>query len=274
MAPKNVGVLLWQLQSGLGSRPRDSEAEAALDCLPPETLVCKYESPSQMEAAARSVDDGGYCVFLDVPERIVFNERRQMGIKRTEYFDKPAISIAKMVTRPHEVVTDWLIHEIQEKMRDMGMRYLTYLSNVGRAKIQHKEPDCALLPRNLPSGRTNEWPTLVVEIGKSESEVALDRDARNWIWKSGGDVKVAITAEVSRSKLTVRRYGRSGTRGVGVLQTITVNKSGQSPIRVTGDRLRIPFEDLFLRTPARNQGDFIFTETELQDWAEFVWEHF
>ncbi|EGE03496.1 hypothetical protein TEQG_08638 [Trichophyton equinum CBS 127.97] len=36
-----------------------SEAKATLSCLPKDTPAFEYESASQMEAAARSVDDGG-----------------------------------------------------------------------------------------------------------------------------------------------------------------------------------------------------------------------
>lgn len=44
-----------------GRRRRDSEAEAALACLPKKTCVFQYENTSQMEAAVHSVDavEGG-----------------------------------------------------------------------------------------------------------------------------------------------------------------------------------------------------------------------
>ncbi|KAK2794130.1 hypothetical protein FQN52_009212 [Onygenales sp. PD_12] len=274
MAPRHVDTFLQQIRSGSQKRRRDSEAEAALDSLPKNTPVCKYDTPSQMEAAARSVDDGGYCVFLDVPESLIFDDRRKMGIKRTDYFCKPKILIAKMPTKPHELATGWLVPEITLKMLEMGMRFNTYLANFGTANIGHKEPDLALIPQNLPSGRTDKWPTLVVETGKSEGHKALDRDARWWVQASAGEVRVVITIKVSRTIITVRRYGQPGKTRAAIIQTITMARRGQKPIRITGGPLRIPFRELFLRDETRNQGDFIFTEAELEAWANYVWKYF
>ncbi|EEP75878.1 predicted protein [Uncinocarpus reesii 1704] len=157
----------------------------------------------------------------------------------------------------------------------MGMRFNTYLVSIGSATIENKEPDYAVQPLNLPAGRTPKWPTLVVETGKSQSHHDLDRVARQWIQKSAGEVKVALTIKVSRTMVTIRRYGRSGITRAAVLQTITVEKRGQnSPVRVAGGPLIIPFIDLFLRTAVRNQADITFNDTELEEWANIVWKSF
>ncbi|KAM5463508.1 hypothetical protein MauCBS54593_007502 [Microsporum audouinii] len=180
-----------------------------------------------------------------------------------------------MVTKPHEVATGWLRDEISTKISSMGMRFHAYLMSIGSAAIEHKEPDYAVQPFNLPTGRTPKWPTLVVETGKSQRHSDLDRVARRWIQKSAGDVKVVLTVQVSRTRLTVRRYGRSGITRAAVLQTITVEKRGQnSPVRIVGGPLIIPFTDLFLRTAVGNQADIIFNNTELEEWANFAWETF
>ncbi|KAM5429333.1 hypothetical protein McanMca71_002982 [Microsporum canis] len=229
-----------------------------------------------MEAAACSVNDGsgGYCVFHDVAESLILLDGRQ-GIKKREYFPMSKILIAEMVTKPHEVATGWLQDEISTEISSMGMRFHAYLMSIGSAAIEHKEPDYAVQPLNLPAGRTPKWPTLVVKTGKSQRHSDLDRVAKQWIQKSAGDVKVVLTVQVSRTKLTVRRYGRSGITGAAVLQTITVEKRGQkSPVRITGGPLIIPFTDLFLRTAVGNQADIIFNNTELEEWANFVWKTF
>lgn len=82
MAAQNVHTY-----HALGRHCRDSEAEVALACLPKETCVFQYESMSQMEAAAHGVadadvdvDEGGYCVFINVPESIVGRDREAVEI--------------------------------------------------------------------------------------------------------------------------------------------------------------------------------------------------
>ncbi|EFR05554.1 hypothetical protein MGYG_08570 [Nannizzia gypsea CBS 118893] len=276
--PQSVESFLWQQQPGPEKCCRwDSEAEDALKCLPKDTPVFKYEGASQMEAAARSVDDGsgGYCVFHDVVDSLILLDCKQKGIKRREFFTKSKILITKMLTQAHEVATEWIQEEMVAKISSMSMKFHAYLVGIGSATIEHKEPDYAVRPLNLPVGRTPKWPTLVIETGKSQSHSDLDRVARRWIQKSSGDVKMVLTVKVSRTKLTVQRYGRSGITRAAVLQTITVEKRGQkSPVHIAGGPLIIPFTDLFLRTAVRNQADIIFNNAELEEWAKFVWETF
>ncbi|EGD95382.1 hypothetical protein TESG_08378 [Trichophyton tonsurans CBS 112818] len=73
-----------------------SEAKATLSCLPKDTPAFEYESASQMEAAARSVDDGGggYCAFHDA-ESFILLDTRQKGTKKRRFFPTSRILIAK-----------------------------------------------------------------------------------------------------------------------------------------------------------------------------------
>ncbi|DAA74806.1 TPA_exp: Uncharacterized protein A8136_2224 [Trichophyton benhamiae CBS 112371] len=278
LPPQSVDNFLRQLQLGFEKcHPRDSEAEAALSCLPKDTPVFKYESASQMETAARSVDNGsgGYCVFYNVVDGLILLNTKQKRIRKREYFPISRLLVAKMLSEPHEVATEWLHDELVVKISSMGMRFHAYLVSIGSTTIEHKEPDYSARPRNLPLGRTRKWPTLVVETGKSQSHSDLDRVARRWIQKSAGDVKIVLTIQVSRTELTIRRYGRSGITRATIPQTITIEKRGQnSPIHIVGNPLIIPFADLFLRTAIRNQGDIIFNNTELEELAKLVWESF
>lgn len=181
-----------------------------------------------------------------------------------------------------EVATEWLNDAVHDSMADMSMRFRTYLVGLGSTITENKEPDLSLQPLNLPSGRSKKWPTLVIETGHSEGHNALDNDARRWIQKSNGQVKVAITVKVSRTKITIRRYGRLGRTRAAILQTITITMArrglgrgrGQQPIHITGGPLRIPFCDIFLRAPVKNQGDFVYTQTDLEEWACLVWGRF
>lgn len=45
-------------------------------------------------------------------------------------------------------------------------------------------------------------------------------------------------------------------------------------LSLTGGPLRIPFRDLFLKDPVGDQGDLIFQQSDLEEWAEAIWKHF
>lgn len=113
----------------------------------------------------------------------------------------------------------------------------------------------SLRPINLPPGGSAKWPTMVVESGLSGSHDVLDSNARWWIRKSNGHVRVVITVTVSRTEFTVKRYAPSGRTRAAICQTITVSRREHQPTRVTGGPLRIPFRDVFLRAPRGNQRD-------------------
>ncbi|KAL1960578.1 hypothetical protein VTO42DRAFT_7157 [Malbranchea cinnamomea] len=274
MISQNLESYLHLRQYESGERPGDSEAEVALACLPKETPVYRYESVSQMEGAAHTVRDGGYCVFVDVPQRVVTRDREAVRIGRISYYSESKVLIARMPSEPHEVATGWLNDAIHDSLGEMGMRFRTYLVSKGSALVEYKEPDLSLRPRNLPPGRSGKWPTLVVETGYTESHRRLDNDARWWIQKSNGRVKVVITVKVSRTKVTIKRYGRLGRTRASILQIVTMARRGQQPIHITGSPLRIPFHDVFLREPVGNQGDFVYTQSELDEWANLIWEHY
>lgn len=62
----------------------------------------------------------------------------------------------------------------------MGMDWETEEEDLGSSTAEqiHKEPDVWIQPATLPAGRSAEWPTLVVEVGRSESQASLDQDSR------------------------------------------------------------------------------------------------
>lgn len=271
MMPQTVHTYLPQQHDG-PRQFKDSEAAAALTRLPPDTPVYRYQSMPQMEATARTVDnESGLCVFLDVPERIVGDDRELLPFKTITFYPTSKTLIAKMPRRPHEVATEWLHDKIVgDILRDMGMRSISQLKSIGSATIDHKEADYTVQPKRLPRGRSRKWPSLVVETGFTETHGKLAADADWWLRQSNGDVKVVITIKVSKTKVTIRRWG-----GQAVLkQEIVMRKHNRRPATITGAPLRIPFRDLFLRDPVRNQGDLIFRQEDLEEWAEAIWEEY
>ncbi|EEH35151.1 hypothetical protein PAAG_06198 [Paracoccidioides lutzii Pb01] len=134
---------------------QDIEAEAALSCLPKETPVYQYQSMPQMAVTARTVDDeSGYCVFVDVPERIVGDDRERVGFRKITIFPKSKTLIAKMPGLPHEAATEWFHDNLCDKVRDMGIRYSAELEGMGSAAVENRETDYTVQPKNLRRGRS------------------------------------------------------------------------------------------------------------------------
>lgn len=252
--PENVRTYLQRCQ-GQVRRRLDSEAEAALACLPKQTKVFQYESASQMEAAANNVDaaEGGYSVFLNVPKGGDGPDQELVSIGRTSYFPASRILISRMLTIVHHIAVSWFDYAILSKVIGLGMSWEGELECLGAATVRgiHKQPDLRLQPVNLPAGRSDEWPTLVVEVGNSKSQTSLDLKTRRWLQASNGDVEIVIT-KITRTRFTVRRWALAGrTRAhPTIMQTISITRRSQQdqrPSRITGSLLTTPFVDLFLR---------------------------
>lgn len=78
------------------------------------------------------------------------------------------------------------------------------LLSLGRADVEtetrQKEPDQSYLPSYLPPGRTDKWLRMVIESGYSESKAKLPADMRWWFAESQGNVTIAITISVHKTK--------------------------------------------------------------------------
>ncbi|KAJ5227773.1 hypothetical protein N7489_008481 [Penicillium chrysogenum] len=104
-------------------------------------------------------------------------------------------------------------------------------------------------------GRSNDWPSVVLEVAFSESRDKLQSDITYWLRASGGDVKMVITLQINQYSLniTIEDWGTQGDNSVNHLyQTVQISRKG-SEITTTGSCLVIEFEKLFLRPPHRTE---------------------
>ncbi|KAJ5784124.1 uncharacterized protein N7518_009801 [Penicillium psychrosexuale] len=67
-----------------------------------------------------------------------------------------------------------------------------------RAVSSSKEADGSWVPTQPIPGRSTTWPTVVVEVGVSESYRKLRADAEWWLTNSKGDVKLVIIVSINR----------------------------------------------------------------------------
>ena len=118
---------------------------------------------------------------------------------RTSYDEMGRILTVTLPSRPHDFVRGRITSDTQDEIASMGCRNeITPTTNAlvktGRSA---KEPDASYIPSSLPAGRSENWPSFVIEVGYSESSVKLRTDAAWWIVQSNGDVRAALTIHIS-----------------------------------------------------------------------------
>ena len=147
-------------------------------------------------------------------------------------------------------------------------------------------------------GRTGieDWPTLVVEAGDSESLQELYDDMRWWFSVSDHQVKIVILAKFDHRQrqiilqkweeeivrppgFTTRSWAAALLQQNDVLepvkrQEITITRdTTTSPVsyNVARGALVLGFRLLFLRDPGPGESDFVISVNELQTYASKVW---
>ncbi|KAK2731429.1 hypothetical protein FQN55_004687 [Onygenales sp. PD_40] len=229
-----------------------------------------------------------YILFHHVsPERAVDIWNRSISLvsrSRLAYDAVSNVLIVKLVSRPHEHATHRIDLRIKEEVSSMGLRNELQYTGASRVSTDRseKEPDGSYLPMTLPQGRTDKWPSVVIETAYSELASKLRADAAWWLLASDGDVRLVIAVNVSPRRPRIvtelwesvlvdnRRGGRS--RRPQSLQSITVELQNNLP--VSSGPLTIPFDRLFLRPPVPPQEhDLIFPPPELETIASVVWRN-
>ncbi|CUS11366.1 unnamed protein product, partial [Tuber aestivum] len=189
----------------------------------------------------------------------------------------------------HELVSRGFSVELWAKVIRMGLRQA--LNLVGGTTFQGiqswKEADCAYKP-NTFRPYENDWPTLVIECGVSESLNRLRVESRWWLENSVEGVNIVLLFSISKkarsihiekwemathSSPHVAQAGLSHLIGTPTkIQEVDISgpvvptdeSAGTTPI-VTGAPLELDFTKIFLRQPVQgcSEGSIIFTEQEL-----------
>jgi hypothetical protein len=74
------------------------------------------------------------------------------------------------------------------------------LTHVDRPQSIEKEADEALFIWSTEAGHYGYYPTMVVEVGYSETENELGNDAWKWLWGSEGKVKCVVLIKLIKPK--------------------------------------------------------------------------
>ena len=154
------------------------------------------------------------------------------------------------------------------------VRATRYKASGGRSK----EADEAYRPstRVLPT----DWPSVVVEVGVSESLSQLHTDAHFWLTQSGGQTRIVILLTVKKATrvMTIERWEdmprTQQTRRLSPhhnptkMQALTLQANGQ----LSGGPLLIPASKVYdTLPPGLGQNEFTFTGQDLAQYIQDYW---
>lgn len=276
----------------------DISREEFLEQLPPGTHEYSYRGTEDMveliEQAIRNENNRSqYMIFSNVPGE-VFNRETPDGRPISKqikcYHRRLKILTIKMPSEPQERAASSVETLLAFKVAAMGLRrqLLSLRQPTVHGSQRSKQPDSSFRPRDLPTRRTDHWPSVVVEFGYSESGKKVDEDNKWWLNESQGGVRLAISIKIHRGqhrKIDVQRWelgpidgtrriaGRTGPKvveRVGI--TARQGAGNQLSFDVNGAPMTVPFQHVFLRPPSNPaEGDITFTTADFQEIAESAW---
>ncbi|CAG8068494.1 unnamed protein product [Penicillium nalgiovense] len=136
---------------------------------------------------------------LEVPYRLTLDTERQQVVIRI------------IPSKAHERVTRSFSNKLVAKLLNMGIDTDDYTMNSAsryEGRTCDKEADESLTPSRNPS-EDDDWPSLVIETGLSESEAQLRADASWWFSNSDHQVNIVILFRIKRSpqrRVVIRLY--------------------------------------------------------------------
>jgi hypothetical protein len=273
---------------------RYEDVEDFLADLPPSTNRYTYEGKEQFKEIANieyhrlqqslrqseSFDDSDisdyFVVIIDPPSfRRDFSLKLDVDVRQ---FYNPTLQILILrMTLPEHAEVSTIFHDaVMEALRPMGLNK-TAIHRYGRTSISvgggnTKEPDWGWGPRRRPRGVGNR-PSVVLEVGVSESEAKLHNDARMWVDPTRGEASMAITVKINRRKpkITIQTW-EWDSNSPHVTQSCVIEKTGDN-IAVSQHPLTIPFNLFFRRLPSiPRETDIKLQKQDLVDVGTAVWE--
>ena len=221
-------------------------------------------------------------------------EKRRRKFRLRRYSNESQILIITLPSTLHEVLHLLIYRQFEKKLfqnnQDDGWTPLgsaTFRVSHGHPGGDGGEGDSTGSP--TPERNINDWPTLVIEAGVSQSLGELHNDMRWWFSMSDHKVKIVLLAKFDRACSVIIlekweeeaqvRQGATTTRSAATLrpilrQSITIaQNTTTNPIsyNVTRGALVLSFRLLFLRNPGPGEGDFVFSVQDLELYAARVW---
>ena len=199
---------------------------------------------------------------------------------RILYDEDERVMIVKLMPGlPHEVASGAFFALFCEKVPFSSGISPVMSTRFGEANRRHKEPDLAFLQRSTRFPNPD-WPSLVVEVGASESLKRLQEDAHYWLINSQGQVLVVILISIDLTTRGVRwerwqhvptvgRVTRSHPRiHPTLMQFVSLPRGGP----VVGAPFRIPINKIWDVVPANIGVEIQFSAQELETFSRTLVE--
>jgi len=278
-----------------------------LERLPIYRYVGLKDLRERVESLSIELENGGsnqYLVFEQVTKAkltSIDENRRSIGNIRLSFeFDTGLLVVKIMPGVKHQVLHLSLGAKITKALDCMGFTEEDWVP-VGtatyRGRTVSKEGDSCYCPLGTRPN-ADDWPTLVIEAGVSESLTKLRADAKWWLTNSTGDVKIVIivsvvardtrakqirTLKIEKWRLVTaptrrasRRHQNPTTPTPAKVQEIVIDRNQHTPpnpptYAITGAPLILEFQSLALQMPGQGQHDIAFTAADLERWANIYW---
>ena len=271
---------------------------------PPPQLVAMYEIPQgriytftshkkfkeDLQRCADAFISGAgkqYIAFRDVQQyrlRLIEHRRKRAEIPAFRFLYDAAeeVLIIKLkLGAHHEVANSTFATMFIVKL--FSLEVVDTLVSLGSTRYEaltgrSKEADGAWHPstRILPT----DWPSLVIEVGVSESLGQLRTDADFWLTKSGSQTRVVILLAVNKATRVMKierwedvpsprpRRRTSPPHNPTMVQTLTLHANGL----VIDGPLLIPASKVYdTLPPGLGQNDFTFTAQDLAQYIQRYW---
>jgi hypothetical protein len=202
-------------------------------------------------------------------------------VKRIGYNPATNILIAKMAEATHEEAAIAFDDMVKTALEPMGLKKA--IQSWGTKKLiaadgTTKQADGGWSPLRPPRGAPKR-PSVVLEVGSSETSAKLRRDAHYWVDPARGQADMAIGVKVYAKKpqITIEQWEWNTQRSRPVQTArLTITKS-KGKVYFDPDQptpqILIPF-DLLFRRPAENnrERDLVLSTQELVEFAIMVWQ--
>ncbi|KAJ9271764.1 hypothetical protein DTO212C5_2189 [Paecilomyces variotii] len=285
--------------------------------LPPDHLTVSFSNVVRLTRAAEHVytqlktnsDEGNqYIVVLGLSNYAIQrlkDEPHILGVSCRLEFDGSTAIIKVKPGDNHEGPVNLLISYMVVKFAMMGIlpgqcRFRGAARRAGTVTTKAKEPDQSFYPpsRIGVPGQARPWPTVVIDVGNSDSLPKMRMDALWWFNNSQGDVRIAIVMKVearSRSILIEKwqlappntplltqaildGFRQSNPPALPPLvrqpaatqQAYSIQEITVTPTSATA-QLVLPFHAMYDRPPVPPEADIVFTVQELIELTGDVW---
>ncbi|KAJ5287674.1 hypothetical protein N7478_003360 [Penicillium angulare] len=186
----------------------------------------------------------------------------------------PLSEHANATTELEKPVWRWLITmNLEDSIRGFGGSGVAAKNDSNEIKV----PDASYGPKEAPSQSDPGRPSLILEIGNTQSLPSLEENARWWLDRQKGDAKVCITCKLDRNpRLVLDLWERQTVNSREITshaQHIIITRSKNGEVNIRGSPLHLKFSLVFQRpcNADSNEHDLTIQSERLIRIAKDIW---